>query len=322
MIDKFFILLAERKNNENDLSDVTWVLCNISPEFKKLFFEFIFEKSINQIEPLEIMREYSSENGKSRIDFKFESQDKKYLVENKIYDKSHHYKEYTKNYPDSEIGFIANYQINEKKFYKYNRTWEDFYKHLKNEIKNVEKDTETMLIEGYRKYLMEVCSIMDVKKFNLSKISSLEAFHIILEKAINSYENGKCKMYNKISGTEPHRSGKYFEITFDNTEETYYPWIGVYTADYSQNLCLGIRKDWDTNLKLYNALENSNLEESDYFKKPYSENNEFWFELKEGYLKKLNTDPERTKEETEEKIRIIIDFFNKTVDCCANSLKK
>jgi hypothetical protein len=47
--EKFFRKLSERLNKENNLSDITWALCESSEQFKNLFLEYCFddEKIVN-----------------------------------------------------------------------------------------------------------------------------------------------------------------------------------------------------------------------------------------------------------------------------------
>ncbi len=42
MIENFFGNLSYLKRNENDLSDITWILCESSNLFRRLFLTFFF----------------------------------------------------------------------------------------------------------------------------------------------------------------------------------------------------------------------------------------------------------------------------------------
>lgn len=128
---RFFESLAERKNKENDLSDITYSLCNASPQFKRLFLEFFF-KEIEGIEDkklseYKLLREYSRDN--SRVDFYFEVEKKEYIIEIKINNDNDHVEQYKKDFRGTRFGWIANYikgQINGVE----TRTWRDFFDYL------------------------------------------------------------------------------------------------------------------------------------------------------------------------------------------------
>jgi len=315
MIIEFFELLSEKYYKENDLSNIVWILCSTSLNFRAVFLKFIFGDIFDRIELINIEREFISENNNSRVDFKFESQNKTYLIENKIYDRNYHYDEYLKNYPNCEIGFISNYRVNEKIFYKYIRTWEDFYHHLETQIEIIDDDIEKKVLAGFLNFLKGVCSIMNVKNFSLNKISSLETFHSLIEKIINSHEDGLCELYGKAKGIEKYRSGTYFTL-INGKKETYYLWFGIYTADWCQYLYIGIRRDW--NEKLYQKLISANIQEGEYYNKPYDEDDSwFWFEIKSDYLEKLNNDSIIFQD----KYAIMNCFFNEIITCCLNSVK-
>ena len=62
----FFSALAERKHNENDLSDITYALCYSDDEFCRFFLHFCFDE---EIKTFDLTREYQRDS--SRPDFYF-----------------------------------------------------------------------------------------------------------------------------------------------------------------------------------------------------------------------------------------------------------
>ena len=107
MIKEFFENLSYRRKNENDLSDVTWAMCNASLKFKEFFLKFFFSDIIVSEDTI-IDREVSKEN--SRPDFVVYNGEDKYLIENKINDDKQHFGIYDNTFevtPDSELYYSS-----------------------------------------------------------------------------------------------------------------------------------------------------------------------------------------------------------------------
>ena len=134
-IISFFNALFDRFNKENGLSDVTYAMCKASDRFSHFFLSFMFpDEEIKGDGRWE--REYQSQiivNGKgSRIDFFYEENGDKYVIENKLFDQNAH-EEYLEAFPDSEgykRAFIANYEYNGEQ-YCHCATWKAFLTKLK-----------------------------------------------------------------------------------------------------------------------------------------------------------------------------------------------
>ena len=94
MLAQFISNLSYRFRSENDLSDVTWTMCQTSDKFNAHFINFFFEG----IDANEVCLEREKSNDDSRPDFYFTYKDAIYLVENKIGDKSHHFEQYIKRF--------------------------------------------------------------------------------------------------------------------------------------------------------------------------------------------------------------------------------
>jgi hypothetical protein len=50
MIIEFFELLSEKYYKENDLSNIVWILCSTSLNFRAVFLKFIFGDIFDRIE--------------------------------------------------------------------------------------------------------------------------------------------------------------------------------------------------------------------------------------------------------------------------------
>ena len=63
-IEKFFTALSERAHRENDLSDLTYALCEADLVFKQFFLDFFFKKERIDASRAIIEREYSETCGR------------------------------------------------------------------------------------------------------------------------------------------------------------------------------------------------------------------------------------------------------------------
>lgn len=178
-LSSFFSALTERMGNENDLSDITYVLCQANEDFKNFFVSFCFDE---ELKAYDLEREYS--NGNSRPDFFFIDQNQtERLIEVKIWDRKQHFAQYSKDFPEAKYAFIANYGLDskekneaEKKGWKI-KQWKDFQKKLKESpIRKSE------IVDVYSEYISQIFEIKEFEKMNLEKISSLPVFYENLAK--------------------------------------------------------------------------------------------------------------------------------------------
>lgn len=190
-----------RFKNENDLSDITWTLCQASETFKHLFLNFFFPNvKFNKINSF--VRELTKED--SRADFVIDNEGVIYVIEVKINDKNHHFEQYVNTYkiPHENLGYIVNYNYSKIGFEV--KTWKQFYDFLNHNLP--EDDDEKNVFEGYMEYLRNICGIIKItRKMELSGIYSLYGFNQILKSVIN-------------------RTSDNFELTYYNTDfkESYY----------------------------------------------------------------------------------------------------
>jgi hypothetical protein len=182
-VQDFFSYLAERLANENDISDITWALCRSDSRFQEIFLGYCFGDSI-KLEIDSIEREVSKDD--SRPDFTItDVEDKKYILEVKIYDKNVH-KEYKNKFKNDTRAFIANYTFSDKDtIYHHVGTWHEFIKHLEG------KKLDNQLINGYIKYLKSVTNYFEGETMNLSNVYSLSTFVGAVREIIQSDGDGK-----------------------------------------------------------------------------------------------------------------------------------
>lgn len=82
MLAQFIVNLSHRFRSENDLSDVTWTMCQTSERFQCVFLRFFFPWFGEDCGEVYIEREQSKDD--SRPDFVFDYNGKTYLIENKM----------------------------------------------------------------------------------------------------------------------------------------------------------------------------------------------------------------------------------------------
>jgi hypothetical protein len=298
LIELFLEQLAEY-SKENNLSDITYYLCNTSLKFRDFFLRFIFPELQEIPTIVDIQREFVSNDKTCRIDFKFEIENKFYLIENKIYDRDYHYEPYLESYPNCIIGFIANYDVQNLKIYQHKNNWETFYSSIQKKLLPILKnDEEKKLIKGYLNYVKGVCGIMVKRDFKPELSCDIYYLNSIFSKLVNLKNDKGFSINNKTKSCTEYRSGKYFQ--FNKGEISHWYWIGLYTADFSNTI--------------YIEACNRQISEFDnkigkYFVKPYFEENSIWFELKEKYFNELNC----KDGSFDKKYEILSFFFNEVM---------
>ena len=290
MIEVFLETLSGRKRSENDLSDITWALCLSSHSFQSLFLNFFFPDT----KFLNITRfEREKSEGDSRPDFLIENNGITYLIECKIYDRNHHFEQYTStfNIPNERLGYITNYKMTQKGFVV--KTWEEFYDHVANNLP--ESENEKACWNGYLRYLQNVCSIIKItKKMDLNGMYSLYSFTELLKKLVERTETEyELRYYSEknIHGGNGI-SGCYFEINyFNNLIETTWAWIGVYYNREKPLICMGFENKQGWGKPVYEIIEKqiSKIESDEFYEKPYYEDDAIWFELTKEKHEEFNS---------------------------------
>lgn len=288
-IEEFISNLAVRFRNENDLSDITWSMCQSSMLFKKMFLGFFNFKEINNgnVAAIDIQREVSNED--SRPDFVFEVDGKEYLIENKIWDRDLHYEKYIKTYKITERGrlkYITAYTISKEDYYADFYTWKHFYEYLKEKVPS----EEYSLWAGYLDYIKQVCNIFYTDRpMDLKGMFSLYSFYNsldgIFELSGNGYNStlylGSQKGGNSFSSPIKGAMGKYFEIDVNSLpSEKIRGWMGVYFNKENPDICICFYPDKGWGKPVYDYFKNNNHHiTGESFKGPDEEDGAIWFEF-------------------------------------------
>jgi hypothetical protein len=204
----FFNKLASRFWKETKLSDMIWAMCCSNIKFQNIFLEYCFEEKISVFG--EMIREYS--RGDSIPDFYFlDIYENKYIIENKIGDRKEHFGQYIKSFPEAKRAFIANYFEPDHDGWKVKK-WNGFIKHLEGKV-NEFQEHEKNFVNGFICYLKSVLNYMEAKSMDLSNISSLTSFFIVLEEVFSECEQVKFSKYG------PYSDALHYGIYFSYSNE-------------------------------------------------------------------------------------------------------
>lgn len=274
-LNKFFKALSERAYKENDLSDVTYSMCESNKVFRQFFLDFFFRSFNIDAQAVTITREYATEWG--RPDFYIRSGNELFIVEVKIWDGSHHFEQYkkildeqNKKYGKEEdnwkrLGYIANYEdvkniqvegFEEAKNLCPVYTWKDF-------VTELEKYSgfDDPAISAYVEYVKRVCPYDDFNLeenkqlkpdgFNsvLSGFSFVQDFENAVVKAIKEFNKYDLSPYYKSPRyfISQHRMGHFFEFNLTVKKEEnesaldtkrVWGWIGAYYRNEGAVVCV------------------------------------------------------------------------------------
>ena len=304
-IKDFIEIFTERFYKENDLSDLTYILCKYDPDFLRFFLNFNFPNSNDPSPIIEIIREYPLKN--SRPDFYISSLEKKYILEIKINDRNNHFEQYNNTFPDGEYekSFLANYSIDQELSNSYKKwqisTWQNFIDKLKRDTNLINKK----YLKAYIQYIKTVCGILEVKLMKFDNLQSLKSFNNLITNIItqNSDNRFELKIYNTIYSNGNNFTGKYF--SFKKNDKKIYPWFGIlYESDIKILFRFYFDKDWCDKLKEKTEEITKRLNKK-YLLKNSNNENYFSIELSSEEYKKFSSEQAVTKQET-----IIKDFFN------------
>lgn len=289
MLAEFISNLSYRFRSENDLSDVTWTLCQTSDKFQCVFLRFFFPWMEEDCGEIYIEREQSNDD--SRPDFVFDYNGETYLIENKIGDKKHHFEQYVKRFKiaPNQLGYITNYPLKKDGFTTH--TWTEFYKYTQASI----PDDERQLWTAYLSYLHDVCYIfIPTKAMDLKGMHSLYTFYRSLDEVV-SVDNDSFTscLYNSLRDTnhggnflwEPRDGvmGKYFEVKFKNIKiKKSWGWIGVYFDRENPVICLGFcnREGWGKPVYSLLSPKLEDISETIISSAPYEEDGAIWFDFR------------------------------------------
>ena len=332
----FLMTLSYRKSSENDLSDIIYAACSASLQFKRCFVNFFFPE-IGNTDSIFIEREVVK--GDSRVDFLFEHGNIRYIIEDKIDDKNHHFGQYdvAYNVNPNNFGYIVNYHHIEhegktkaellKEGYKI-KTWEEFYKYL------IDYKGRDDVFEPIVTYIKSVCSIIVSKdKMNFTALNTLPTFLNMMKQIFGNASNERYSSDYYINNERQETSwggnflsdhdncivGKYFEVTFKQLRSKYnttWGWMGIYFNDpeLMPNICIGIREDKAWSGKAYELLAGKiNASKNKKYKGWYLEDGCVWIDLPDNKYEMLEE-----CESLEEQQHILSDFYVKSINTIAD----
>lgn len=290
MINSLFNCLSLKYRKENDLSDFTWAMCQACDSFRNAFLGFFFPDIDTSSMDVTIEREKSEDD--SRPDFVINCNGRTYVIENKIYDTNHHFGQYDKTFDiiPQRFGYITNYKIEDKEILSKGypiRTWEQLYDTFMLNLPEDEDDNR--LWNGYLCYVKNVCNLIKIENpMKLDGIYSLYSLIEILKKLSSRNEQDfELIKYNELkasgNGTYNGISGINFEVKYKNIiqESRIWGWIGIYFEREHPVILMAFynKPNWGKGYCDMILPFSSKWSDQIYFKKPYQEESQIWFEL-------------------------------------------
>ncbi len=249
-LNLFFEALAARAYKENDLSDVTYAMCQSDSVFKRFFLDFFFPKANLSSEDAIFEREHSADNG--RPDFWIRVNNTTYIVEVKIWDGSHHFEQYNETlreenqcepkYAWQYLGYITNYKLEHEEVTV--KTWKDMYEELKS--KNGFDDPT---IIAYMSYVKSVCGFetcnIDNFEFNPEDFEYIKQICQEIDKCVDGGTDTKptnIEAYNRsVNFKTKCWMGRHFELKEFKDDKSIWGFLGVtYKGDIA-NICVSFR---------------------------------------------------------------------------------
>ena len=228
-LNLFFAALAGRFYKENDLSDVTWAMCEASPAFKRLWIRFFFGDALDPDAVVNIDREVPSDDRGGRVDFYLQTRTgETFLIEVKIGDRNQHFGTYDEAYsiPPERLGYITNYPLKNTGPYR-PRRWSELCYEL--EKADGIPAGERELIQGYLDYLRRVCGIvMLTEKIDIERISALYGLALlIVELCADKTDRYEVSFYDLRDKLDVR--WLYFKVKYVDFPDwpAQYPYIGV-----------------------------------------------------------------------------------------------
>lgn len=308
---QFIKELAEFYSLENDISNITCIMCWSNSEFKSKFLLYFFP-TLDVSLVREIRREVPDEkNAGSRVDLyiSLENDRLPYIIEVKKGDRNHHFGQYEEAYGINKerFGYITNYNCTEGKILGYDvKTWEGFYDYLNS------FNYEDEMILGYMEYLKSVCGFIKYNEaMNLKGISAVKCFadtvKKIIDEGVDGVEIKKDKQYCYDRSLHQSFTFRYH----DSNKEWGYAVFGLWFNE-DPVVTIGINsRSWLSSRILED--KETNWTEFQYLSKPYKDHywrkDDVWFELNDNKMREF--DAAGTYEKQAEILRY---FFKEVID--------
>lgn len=256
-ITKFFEALSWRAYKENDLSDVTFAMCEADPLFKQFFLDFFFGGQGLIAGSCTIAREVSYDGSRPDIVIQ-DARRGVYFVEVKIWDCNHHFNQYSDTLVKqcgvqgdvhNHFGYISAYviQSKEESFVKMEKggrikTWKNLFEALERY-----SYFDNIHVRAYAEYVKRVCAIDDYKVdsewgINVKDFTYIQSFDEKIQSVISSPNDMGLQKY-----TTPRRfrscewMGHFFEWTYslsNGKKEKVWGWVGVRYEKQKAVLCV------------------------------------------------------------------------------------
>lgn len=209
---RFFENMAQRMYHENDLSDMVYALCLTNLDFKQFFLDFFFKEAGLKAGDVSIEREVSYPDG-SRPDFVIYAEGKVYFVEAKIWDRCHHFAQYSNtltgtNAARFRLGYITNYKIKREELEGNDRDifdeikesrvklWKEFIANLESPEYATWNNSEE--VQGMIAYCKKVCpdisdeEVKNYYKYNAANFAATRCFYSALNKFLQKEPEVVC----------------------------------------------------------------------------------------------------------------------------------
>ena len=307
-IKQFFYNLSWRFAKENDLSDITWTMCQSNETFKQLFLNFFFPNEMfDKITDFE--REVTKDD--SRADFVIDNDGKLFVIECKIGDQNNHFEQYIKTYQISneQLGYIVNYSLTKQGFEV--KTWRQLYDYIEDNIP--QNDDEKAIFEGYLEYLKSVCGIIKItKKMELKGIYSLYCFNIILKSVINRTTEKFTLSYYNTDFKESYYGYK-FKVEAPNKKDIWLS-IGLWFSFENPVITVVVWKQEGWGKPFSDELDKEKKHNAEYAKQHYWEDGCYYFEVSEKFNAEFENiiDVEQQKELLCKFVDEVVEFYVKS----------
>ncbi len=228
LINKMFRHLSKRLGKENDLSDITWCMMSIMPEFARKLLEFMDVPFPADEKMEECIREYVFErsgsstntNQRDQIDFLIKTGKGSILLENKIWDTNYHFDQYNKAINDDPTLKAADHYKRLISAHRLSQTnvnqgvdagfkifyWEDLINSLTGKLNDFNSEEKTLVI-GYKEYIKEVIKMTEIGEIRLDDrvLKSLLYVNNLIEKIIKLHP-GDGRKFTYAPYTNKNRS--------------------------------------------------------------------------------------------------------------------
>lgn len=250
----FFYRLAERRNRENDLSDITWALFRASRPFATAFAQFLGITNLS-VSSLDISRE-TPLGDDSRVDLVVTHGDHTTYVEVKIYDTNYHLAQYAgriAQQADSSLVLLVNHDLRNEDRREAEqlgwriRKWRTLVEHI--ELAR----PDSTLIQSYLRYVRRVCNMIELLpiRFDADSMYSLKVLHALLSEVVPGIGHGAFE-YSLYSRQErahgADQTSVCFQLNCKQSEGIVHLW-GLYGLMYGEpgraRLGLWFDRDWN-----------------------------------------------------------------------------